>query len=95
MLALAVVVAAAPASTAGGPLRFEKPVVVKQGAPKQHAWFPEGGAVVGGGSSPARGSSAGSAAQAVITAVRFNGDGGPPLPGHTDEALVSWDGGKT
>jgi hypothetical protein len=71
------------------PLRFEKPVLVA-GSPTDstHAWFPEGGAVVGS-VRPAAGP------QAVLTGVRFNKDGGPPLPNHTDECLVSWDAGRT
>jgi hypothetical protein len=74
------------------PLRFEKPVLVASSVTDStdstHAWFPEGGAVVGS-VRPAAGP------QAVLTGVRFNKDGGPPLPNHTDECLVSWDAGRT
>lgn len=85
-LALAAASASPSSLHAALPLAFERPVVIKQGGAKQHAWFPEGGAVIGG---------VNGAPQAVITAVRFNGDGGPPLPGHTDEALISWDAGRS
>ena len=78
---------AVSAALASLPLQFEKPVLVAHSpSDSTHAWFPEGGAVVG---------SAGAVGQAVLTAVRFNRDGGPPLPNHTDECLVSWDGGRT
>ena len=88
--ALALVVAARThPSSSSSTIAFEAPVLVAESssASPEHAWFPEGGAVVG---HPAAGP------QAVLTAVRHNLDGGPKLPGgHTYEAKVSWDGGRS
>jgi hypothetical protein len=74
-------------------LQFEAPVLIAGGsgssssAHPEHAWFPEGGAVIGPPAGP----------QAVLVAVRHNLDGGPnmPAPGHTYEAKISWDGGRS
>jgi hypothetical protein len=69
-------------------IAFEAPVLVAESSSAHpvHAWFPEGGAVVG----PPTG------LQAVLVAVRHNLDGGPKLPSSpTDEAKISWDGGRS
>ena len=77
---------------AAPPLKFERPVLIGESPPASvtggahsHFWFPESGGVVGkaGG------------LQAVIAGVRFNGDGGAPLPLHTYESLVSYDHGTS
>eukprot|EP01050_Picozoa_sp_SAG11_P001778 SAG11_NODE_82_length_17639_cov_6.427594_6_plen_905_part_00 len=72
-----------------GRLAFDRPVVVKQGGATTHAWFPQAGAVVG--------SSAGTGPLAITTAVSFHPDGGgvPHMAGHTGEALVSWNAGRS
>jgi hypothetical protein len=69
-------------------IAFEAPLLVAESssARPEHAWFPEGGAVIGPSAGP----------QAVLVAVRHNLDGGPKLPvGHTYEAKISWDGGRS
>jgi hypothetical protein len=78
-----------PAASAAASIQWEKPLLLAQstgtGSNKSHAWFPEGGCVLGGVRGP----------QAVIGAVRYCGDGGPPIPGHNDESFASFDGGRS
>ena len=78
-----------PSKSASETILFEAPVLVEEGSSSrpEHAWFPEGGAVIGSLAGP----------QAVLVAVRHNLDGGPklPAPGHTYEAKLSWDGGQS
>ena len=77
--------ASSSSSSSDGLLQFEAPVLVAESSsashPPEHAWFPEGGAVVGPPAGP----------QAVLVALRHNLDGGPKLPGHTYESKISWD----
>eukprot|EP01052_Picozoa_sp_SAG31_P060317 SAG31_NODE_19507_length_600_cov_0.524950_1_plen_118_part_10 len=81
MVYLACVAAAAVDST---PFAFDRaPVLVRESpTTTTHAWFPEGGAVIGSGSPE----------QAVVVSIRYCADGGEPLPGHDDKSLVSRDG---
>jgi hypothetical protein len=84
----------AAAHTGTHQLHFHKPVLIRQSTVVSpnlttHAWFPEGGAVVG--------VQRGQGGQAVVASVRFTNDGGksPSALPHLDESFVSWDSGRS